>query len=98
LQRIMDGENRSVSAGQRQQTRVVVLVNVHNLGAPSAELSSYLEHRRDRRDRPAAPGNDEHLDTFAPESVQEFVSLHRRTSELQCVRTEKYCNVVTDVN
>src|SRR6185436_17074981 len=56
---IMDSEDRSVSAGKRDETRIVVLVNVHDLGSPSRQLSSYRGQPRKRRQRPNAAGDDE---------------------------------------
>ena len=97
-QRIMDGENRSKSRRQRQQTGVVVLVNVHDLGAPSAELSSYREHSRDGRDRSNTTRDDEHLDPLAAEAFDQLVSFGSRPPELEGVRTAEHGNVVIDPN
>jgi hypothetical protein len=97
-QRIVDGENCSISGRQRQQARVVVLVSMYNVGAPSAERSSYLEHPWDGRDRSHAARNDEHPDPFAPEAVDQLGSLGGRPSELKGVRAAKHRNVVIDLN
>ena len=40
--RVMYGENRWVTACEREETRVVVLVHVNDLGLPSAKSSPYL--------------------------------------------------------
>ena len=84
----MDGENRSISAGERQETRIVVLVNVNHVGSPPAELPSDLEHHRDRSDRAHAARDDEHADTVALESLHEVISLHHRPTELQGVERQ----------
>ena len=98
LDRIMDGEDRSIAAGERQQPRIEVLVNVHDLWPPSAKLSSYLKHRRDGGDGPDATGNDEQVDTFAPKDIDDLVALRRRPSELQRVRAGEHADVVTDLS
>ena len=58
LHRVMDGEDRSVSAGKRDETRIVVLVSVHDLGSPSTQLPSELEQLRYRGRGPNAAGDD----------------------------------------
>lgn len=40
---VMYGENRWVTACEREETRPVVLVHVNDLGLPSAKSSPYLE-------------------------------------------------------
>ena len=85
LHGIMDGEDRSISAGKRHETRIVVLVNVNDLGSPCAELSSDLEQPRNRRQGPDAAGDDERLNTLATKSIKSFVALRRGPSELHRV-------------
>jgi hypothetical protein len=43
VDRVMYGEDRWVTACERETTRPVVLVHVNDLGLPSAMSSSYLE-------------------------------------------------------
>jgi hypothetical protein len=85
LHGIMDSENRSVSAGKRHETRIVVLVNVNDLGSPFAELSSDLEQSRNRGQGSHATGDGERLNTFATKCIKSFVALRRGPSELHRV-------------
>ena len=98
LRRVVDRENRSISAGERQETRIEVLVHVNNVGSPPAKLPSDLEHHRDRSDRTDAARDDEHADAVALESLQDVTSLHHRPTELQGVVAAEHRNVVTGPN
>lgn len=97
-QRIMDGENSSISGRQRQQPGIVVLVGVHNLRPPSAERLSYLEHPWDGGYRSNPARNDEHPDSLAPEAVDHLFALGVRPPELKRVRAAEYRYVVIDLN
>jgi len=47
VDRVRYGEDRWVTACEREATGVVVLVHVNNLGLPSARSSPYLEGELD---------------------------------------------------
>lgn len=97
-QGIMDGEDSRIPRGQRQQSRVVILVNVHDLRAPSLQRSPSLEHSGGGGDRPNAAGDDVHPDPLAAEASNHLLSLGCLPSELERVGAAQHRNVVTELD
>jgi hypothetical protein len=70
LDGIMDREDRWVTARERKQSRVVILVDVHDLRLPRTERSPYLEQHRDRGGGSDPTGDNEQEDSLAPQSIK----------------------------
>lgn len=93
-QGIMHCEDRGIPGRQREQTGVVVLVNVYHVRVPLAERSTYLEQLRNGRDRSHATGDGKHLNALALEAFHALVSLRVRPPELEGVGAAEHRNVV----
>jgi hypothetical protein len=63
----------------------MVPVNVHDVGAPPAERSSDLEHRRNGAKRANAVRDDKQANAVISCAGEQLVSLARMSAELECV-------------